>query len=638
VVEQRWSGFADVLLQRAALVARVAQERAPDPLAGLKTDDADLDRLLRELPGLDGPGLDATTGIEEELAPAVAQARADLEVELAGDGLLAGLVRSARLDQSEAEVLVMLAAVEMDPRRQRLVGYLNDDVTQRRLTLWTLGQLFDGERLAAVGPGSGLRRAALLNPTADGPWAGSALAPATAVMWWLHGDHFPDPELPPDCEVVAGPVGGDRDLVVVTGEDRLRRLQAAVTALAAGSFLVTAPPEAPGAWDALVRQATLAGLGVVVEVDDVLSSDARERIERADHLGWAISSRHDLPLATLPRRAWSAIAVQPALATAEEWESTFGPDEERSYQLSAEQLHLVSVAASAMDGDLAGAVRRLAAGHIDAVATRIRPTRGWDDLALDVERMTAVREIAVRCRQRDTVFGTWGFSPEPSTGVVALFAGPSGTGKTLAAEVIAADLGLDLYKIDLANLVSKYIGETEKNLSRVFDAAEASNVALFFDEADALLGKRSAVSDAHDRYANIEVAYLLQRLERYQGLAVLATNLAKNIDPAFLRRLHVMVEFALPAAAERRRIWARGLPKGAPRADDLDLDALADQFEVSGGTIRNAVVGAAFLAAEEGTAITMAHAVASLRRELQKAGRLVSPGDFARFSPGTATS
>jgi SpoVK/Ycf46/Vps4 family AAA+-type ATPase len=296
------------------------------------------------------------------------------------------------------------------------------------------------------------------------------------------------------------------------------------------------------------------------------------------------------------------------------------------------------VAASAMDGDLAGAVRRLAAGHIDAVATRIRPTRGWDDLALDAERMTSVREIAVRCRQRDTVFGKWGFSPEPSTGVVALFAGPSGTGKTLAAEVIAADLGIDLYKIDLANLVSKYIGETEKNLSRVFDAAEASNVALFFDEADALLGKRSAVSDAHDRYANIEVAYLLQRLERYEGLVVLATNLAKNIDPAFLRRLHVMVEFPMPGGPERRRIWARGLPKGAPVADDLDLDALADQFEVSGGTIRNAVVGAAFLAAEEGSVITMAHAVASLRRELQKAGRLVSPEDFARFSPRPASS
>jgi SpoVK/Ycf46/Vps4 family AAA+-type ATPase len=292
---------------------------------------------------------------------------------------------------------------------------------------------------------------------------------------------------------------------------------------------------------------------------------------------------------------------------------------------------LVGRAARAMDGDVPGAMRRLAAGHIDATAERIRPTREWGDLVLDESRMSQVREIAIRCRHRGTVFDDWGFSPQPSVGVVALFAGPSGTGKTLAAEVIAADLGVDVYKVDLANMVSKYIGETEKNLAHVFDAAEASNVALFFDEADALLGKRSAVSDAHDRYANIEVAYLLQRLERYQGLAVLATNLANNIDPAFVRRLHVVVEFPMPGPAERRRIWARSVPKRAPVGDDLDLDALADGLELSGGTIRNAVLGAAFLAAEAGGPITMAVAVAAVQRELQKIGRLVNSSDFERM-------
>ncbi|MST35286.1 AAA family ATPase, partial [Acidimicrobiaceae bacterium USS-CC1] len=282
----------------------------------------------------------------------------------------------------------------------------------------------------------------------------------------------------------------------------------------------------------------------------------------------------------------------------------------------------------ALGGDLHAAMRRLAAGHIDATAARIRPSRTWADLVLDPDREAQVREIAIRARHRETVFGAWAFDAQPSAGVVALFAGPSGTGKTLAAEIIAGDLGVDLYKIDLASLVSKYIGETEKNLSRVFETAEASNVVLFFDEADALLGKRSEVSDAHDRYANIEVAYLLQRLERYEGVAVMATNLARNIDDAFLRRIHVIVEFPVPEPPERRRIWARSVPTGAPVADDLDLDALADGVEISGGTIRNSVLTAAFLAAEAGTPITMQLAVTAVRRELQKLGRLASAADF----------
>jgi SpoVK/Ycf46/Vps4 family AAA+-type ATPase len=179
-------------------------------------------------------------------------------------------------------------------------------------------------------------------------------------------------------------------------------------------------------------------------------------------------------------------------------------------------------------------------------------------------------------------------------------------------------------------LVSKYIGETEKNLSRIFEAAEASRVVLFFDEADALLGKRSEVADAHDRYANIEVAYLLQRLESYEGVAVLATNLVNNLDQAFLRRLHVVVEFPMPQAEERRKIWARSLPSAAPVGPDLDLDRLADEVEVSGGTIRNVVVRAAFLAAEQSSPITMEIMVTALRREFEKLGRLASASEWGR--------
>ncbi|MCU4186057.1 AAA family ATPase [Acidiferrimicrobium sp. IK] len=618
--------------------------------------DEDVDELLRELPGLEQSRAgEMAAGLDE------AAREADLAVAAAREGLLAGLsahgpfpdlVRSAGLDQLDAEVLALLCAVELDPRRQRLVGYLNDDVTLRRLTPWTLAVLLGRRALGPVAPGGALRRAALLAPAGGGPWAAEAVAVAGPVTWWLAGDRALDPALPAGAELLEGPGASDstdpapqpgaaayHPVVVAAGPDRVRRLQAAVSALGAASVLVIPAPEGPEQWDAVIRWGTLADAGVVVEVDGALTATARDRIERAHHLRWALTSPLELSLASLPRTAWREVDVEPAAATQEEWEATFPggrPEGVSGHRLSADQLWHVGRAARALDGDLHQAVRRLAAGHIDATAVRVRPTRGWDDLILDPDRMDRVREIAMRCRQRDVVFGEWGLSPQPSTGVVALFAGPSGTGKTLAAEVIAADLGVDVYKVDLANLVSKYIGETEKNLSAVFDAAEASNVALFFDEADALLGKRSEVSDAHDRYANIEVAYLLQRLERYEGLAIMATNLAKNIDPAFIRRLHVIVDFPVPEAAERRRIWARCLPKDAPLGDDLDLDALADAVEVAGGTIRNAVTTSAFLAADAGTPITMALAVAGLRRELQKIGRLIDHSTFAGL--GTAQS
>jgi SpoVK/Ycf46/Vps4 family AAA+-type ATPase len=228
------------------------------------------------------------------------------------------------------------------------------------------------------------------------------------------------------------------------------------------------------------------------------------------------------------------------------------------------------------------------------------------------------------------VYGRWGFATSPSAGVVALFAGPSGTGKTLAAEVVAGELGLDLYKVDLSAVVSKYIGETEKNLERIFSAAAAGDLVLFFDEADALFGKRSEVSDAHDRYANIEVAYLLQRLETYDGMVVLATNLQRNIDPAFLRRISVAVDFVPPEEPQRRAIWAHVFPSTAPLAD-LDLDFLARQFKVTGGVINNAALGAAFLAASEAAPISMRHVVLSLEREFQKLGRLRTEKEFARY-------
>jgi SpoVK/Ycf46/Vps4 family AAA+-type ATPase len=231
------------------------------------------------------------------------------------------------------------------------------------------------------------------------------------------------------------------------------------------------------------------------------------------------------------------------------------------------------------------------------------------------------------------VLDDWGFAERVSRarGVSVLFSGPPGTGKTLAIEVIAGELGLDLYKVDLSGVVSKYVGETEKNLARIFAEAEAGNSILFFDEADALFGKRTKVSDAHDRYANIETSYLLQRMEGSDGVVVLATNLRENMDVAFARRIRFILDFPFPDEASRRRIWAGHLPGQAPVDPELDIGYLARELKVAGGSIRNIVLNAAFLAADDGGQITMEHVMHATRREFDKSGKhwggLDAPGD-----------
>ncbi|MFD6168659.1 ATP-binding protein [Streptomyces coeruleorubidus] len=262
---------------------------------------------------------------------------------------------------------------------------------------------------------------------------------------------------------------------------------------------------------------------------------------------------------------------------------------------------------------------------MDELGRRIEPQAGWDDLVLHERQTNVLREIVAHVRQRATVHQEWGFAQtlRRGLGVTALFAGGSGTGKTLAAEVMAKELGLDLFVIDLSQVVSKYIGETEKNLRRVFDAAEAGGALLLFDEADALFGKRSEVKDSHDRYANLEVSYLLMRMEAYRGLAVLTTNMKKALDNAFLRRIRFVVDFPFPAEHERAEIWRRVLPPQAP-VKDLDPRLLA-QLTVAGGSIRNIALSGAFLAAEEGEALQMRHMAAAARTEYLKLERSLTP-------------
>ena len=348
-------------------------------------------------------------------------------------------------------------------------------------------------------------------------------------------------------------------------------------------------------------------------------------------LGGPVSSARELPLAGLPDVRWREVSVTHGIAEDADWQEVLGRPSD-GQRLDRQQLRLVERALAGGSSTVGQAIRRLAAGELDRLALRTRPRYQWSDLVLPRDQTRQLRELADRYRTRSLVYGPWGFTAAPSAGVVALFAGPPGTGKTMAAEVIAGDLGLDLYKVDLAGVVSKYIGETEKNLDRIFDAARAAEVVLFFDEADALFGKRSEVSDAHDRYANLEVAYLLQRLERHDGLVVLATNLQRNIDQAFTRRIAVWVDFRPPEEADRRRIWAANFPADAP-ASDLDLDFLARNFTIPGGTIRNAALAAAFLAATDARPIGMEDVVLGLKREFQKVGKLRTPAEFDRYYP-----
>jgi SpoVK/Ycf46/Vps4 family AAA+-type ATPase len=303
------------------------------------------------------------------------------------------------------------------------------------------------------------------------------------------------------------------------------------------------------------------------------------------------------------------------------------------FNLSPATIHAVAGDAIAKStGAVEGlwdACRRHARPRIEGMAQRIEAAARWDDLVLPEKQFRLLRQVAVHVKQRAKVYQTWGFAAKGSRGlgISALFAGPSGTGKTMAAEVLAEELRLDLYRIDLSQVVNKYLGETEKNLRRVFDAAEEGAAVLLFDEADALFGKRSDVKDSHDRYANIEVSYLLQRMETYRGLAILTTNRKSALDQAFLRRIRFVVEFPFPDAELRGEIWRRIFPAATP-VDGLRIDQLA-RLNAAGGNIRNIAMGAAFLAADASEPVRMSHLLSAAHSEFAKMERPLTEMEVA---------
>ena len=264
---------------------------------------------------------------------------------------------------------------------------------------------------------------------------------------------------------------------------------------------------------------------------------------------------------------------------------------------------------------------------------KVVPKYTWEDIVLPRDTWNQLKEICNCVKNRKKVYAEWGFESKFSLGkgLNILFAGPSGTGKTMSADIIAKDLGLDLYKIDLSSVVSKYIGETEKNLSKIFKEAETSNCILFFDEADALFGKRTEVKDSHDRYANIEINFLLQRMDEHEGIVILATNMRKNLDSAFTRRLNYVVEFPFPDEKYRGLIWSKVFPAETPKSNDIDFDFLSRKFNFAGGNIKNIAVNSAFLAATNGGKVNVENLILAIKREYQKMGKLCSKSDFGQY-------
>lgn len=602
-----WSRFADRVLSEAISAAAATNAKKGEP--------SRIAELLEDL------------GTSRQ--PDLAGARKDLHSGIRDTPLMI-LADNAALPAEELETLALCVAVEADVRRQRLVGWLHDDPAATRISLDLLGRLLGAEHPGAitVGAGSGLARAALLDVDNTGPWGARGIRIEPAVMWALEGEARPDPELPDPTRFETAIQTADtlHPLVFVTGPDRVRRRREAGKHLAADHILVVPPETSETAWRAVVREATLRGAGVCIEATDDLPTVARHWIEHAAHIPWAVTSEHEIAITSLPNRAWREFHASGNQADDNEWSSAFGSDIDRlGHRLSPEQLERAADIATRSDRDLHGAVRRLSSGPIDRLARRVRPRRGWGDLVLDDDRRRHLEELVARYRNSETVYDRWGFPSVPSSGLIALFSGDPGTGKTLSAEVVAGELGLDLFVVDLATVVSKYIGETEKNLEEVFDAAAIGNQVLFFDEADSLFGRRTEVSDARDRYANLEVSYLLQRLEIFGGLVVLATNLVSNIDPAFMRRIDVAIDYALPENDERRRLWEISFPADAPLSDDVDLDELAARYKIAGGSIRKASLYAAFLAAEANVPISAELISIALEREYKKLGRLL-PG------------
>ncbi|MFI6438200.1 ATP-binding protein [Streptomyces sp. NPDC050759] len=608
--------------------------------------------------GSNGAPDPASTGAPALLAP--------------GTAPLDALVACFGLTAFERDLVVLTAAQELEPTAgARCAAACGDPERAHPTFSLALAALAD-PHWSALTPVAPLRRWRIVEPDDASGLTTSRLRLDERVLHFLLGSPYldarlhgqlrrtPVPEaLPPSYDLAASRLAEgwtNGTLVEVTGGDLRSRADMAAAAAARsglGLYSMSAEdvPTDPVERDRLSRlwqrEAILLPAALLVEAGE-LDRDQRASTE-AFLAGAAVPvvvSSED-PLRS--ERSYAARVAVPRLDDEEQfalWGDAFDEvaelaDGELRSLVAQFQLppHVVRSAAASVrrrlphEDELDAAQLAWRAGldeariGMDELGRRIEPQAGWDDLVLHERQTSVLREIVAHVRQRATVHQEWGFGAtlRRGLGVTAMFAGGSGTGKTLAAEVMAKELGLDLFVIDLSQVVSKYIGETEKNLRRVFDAAERGGALLLFDEADALFGKRSEVKDSHDRYANLEVSYLLMRMEAYRGLAILTTNMKKALDTAFLRRIRFVVDFPFPAEHERAEIWRRVLP---PQAPMKGIDpALLAQLTVAGGSIRNIALSGAFLAAEEGDRLQMRHMLAAARTEYLKLERSLTPGE-----------
>jgi hypothetical protein len=594
------------------------------------------------------------------------------------------LARRAGLTPFERDLLLLCVALELDTRIAGLCARAQDDASRPHPTFALGMAIFDGASWDAVSPDRPLRywRLIEISQAAMQPLTASPIRADERIVNYVKGLSHLDDRIAPfvtpytepvhDDELPASQRGVVEQLLRTLDRDQphLHPLQLLGRDSESKQLVARAAAHRLGltlyrlAGDMLPSQATdLETLSRLWQRETLLLPvalyiDARD-VDRN-------SETHGTPLKRLLARGGGVIFVD----VRETWPVPSGvrtfdvekptPGEQREvwvdvlgdenageaarlagqFNLSAESIHRIANDALEDEPEAplaarlwtrAGQHTRL---HIDALAQRIDAKAHWDDLILPESEKDLLRQIAMHVAGRSRVYDEWGFRARMNRGfgISALFAGESGTGKTMAAEVIANELGLALHRIDLSSVVSKWVGETEKNLQQLFNAADDSNGILFFDEADALFGKRTQVHHSQDRFANIEINFLLQRLESYRGLAILATNLKDALDPAFLRRLRFIVSFPFPGPDERRAIWERAFPKQTPTSG-LDFDRLA-KLNVTGGSVHNIVLSAAFLAADRGTAVTMPVVLEAAKTELRKLQKPITEADFRWREPG----
>ncbi|MFC9691334.1 ATP-binding protein [Kribbella sp. NPDC056951] len=642
---------------RVLVELRRRTDPAPDDaFRGLYLSPAVIDGILDGRPT-------APPDLTERLA--VIEAEADAAEVDGSIPRLRRLVHAFGLTELDTEILLTVIAPDLDARFEQLYGYLNDDVSQRRATARLVFDLLGVPAADPLARGrfdvsAPLMAGGLIEiESPSRPFLGRALRVPDPVTAYLVGGYATEPML---LDVTVPPP------LIVYGEleDRI------VRGLQPGRpvYLRERPGSAgPGLAAAAFSKLDLGVLALdltklLKDTDPIVFARTAARQARLRSAGILAGPVESAPidvlraLAVVPVHtvltgvptwdpAWASVVpatLDPPLLTESQrgtlWHAllpTASPGldaaaETNTFRLGVDQIVRTAEAATTraeVDGVLvtgdvlrAGARSQNGAG-LERLARRIQPAVSWNDLVLPEEQLARLRELAIRARHREQVIRGWGMRPGGGrgAGVSALFTGESGTGKTLSAEVIAAELGVDLYVVDLATVIDKYIGETEKNLERVFTEATGVNGVLLFDEADAIFGKRSEVSDARDRYANVEVAYLLQRMESFDGLAILTTNLRANLDEAFSRRLDLIIHFPQPEEAERVLLWDRCLGRNVPRDPSLDLTAAA-HFELSGGDIRSAAVTAAYYAAAGARAVTLDDLLTAIEHEYTKLGRL----------------